>query len=58
MKNSLLSLDQYKEGLVSITEVLDAQIYYLEARKNFVTSKYNAQIARSEYLKASGSFNM
>lgn len=57
-ENSLLSLDQYKEGLVSITEVLDAQIYYLEARKNFVTSKYNAQIARSEYLKASGSFNM
>lgn len=57
-ENSLLALDQYQEGLVSITEVLDAQIYYLEARKNFVKSKYNAQIARSEYLKACGNFSM
>lgn len=57
-ENSLLALDQYREGLVSITEVLDAQIYYLEAHRNFVTSKYNAQIARSEYLKACGSLTM
>lgn len=56
-ENSLLSMDQYQEGMISITEVLDAQMYYLEACRNFIVSKYNAQIARSEYLRACGHYN-
>lgn len=53
-ENRLLALDQYKEGMVSVSDVLDAQIYYLEAQHNYIESKYKAQIARSEYYRACG----
>lgn len=47
--NERLSLEKYGEGEISIVEVIDSQVYLLEARKKYVTSKLNAQIAKSRY---------
>lgn len=47
--NEMLAVEKYGEGEISIVEVIDSQVYLLEARKKYVTSKLNAQIAKSRY---------
>ncbi len=48
-ENEELAMDQYKEGRISIVEVLNAQMYHQEAKVNHIQSKLNAQIAKSAY---------
>lgn len=52
-----LAMDKYKEGNLSIVEVLNAQIYHQEARINHIQSKLNTQIARSKMERAIGQIN-
>lgn len=53
-ENENMALDRYREGKISIAEVLDAQIYYQTAEINHVQSRLNAQAARSEFIRALG----
>lgn len=53
-ENENLALERYKEGKISIAEVLDAQIYHQTAQLNYVQSRLNAQLSRSEYIRALG----
>lgn len=50
-----MAMDKYKEGNVSIIEVINAQLYHQEARINYIQSKLNAQIAKSAMDRATGS---
>lgn len=43
-----------EEGNISIVEVINAEIYHLEAKVNFIQSKLNAQIVRSGLERARG----
>lgn len=56
-ENEELAMDQYKEGRISIFEVLNAQMYHQEAKVNHIQSKLNAQIAKSAYDRAVGIIN-
>lgn len=49
-----IAMDRYKEGSISIVEVIDAQLYHQEAQINYIQSKLNAQIARSGLDRAIG----
>lgn len=49
-----LAFEKYRKGNISIVEVINAQIYHLEAKINFIQSKLNAQIARSSLERARG----
>lgn len=49
-----ISLDNYREGLISIVEVINAQLYHLQARVNYIQSKLKAQVSRSDYYRAIG----
>ena len=49
-----LAFEKCREGNISIVEVINAQIYHLEAKVNFIQSKLNAQIARSGLERARG----
>lgn len=49
-----ISLDNYHEGRISIVEVINAQLYHLQARVNYIQSKLKAQISRSDYYRAIG----
>lgn len=49
-----IAMDRYKEGNISIVEVIDAQLYHQEAQTNYIQSKLNAQIARSGLDRAIG----
>lgn len=48
------AMDKYKEGRVSIVEVINAQLYHQEARVNYIQSKLHAQMARSGLEHAIG----
>ena len=50
-----MAMDKYKEGNVSIIEVINAQLYHQEARINYIQSKLNEQIAKSAMDRATGS---
>lgn len=50
-----LAIDKYREGDISIVEVINAQIYHLDAKVNYIQSKLNAQIAKSGLERAMGS---
>lgn len=50
-----LAIDKYREGNISIVEVISAQIYHLETKVNYIQSKLNAQIAKSGLERAMGS---
>lgn len=56
-ENEALALDQYREGNLSIAEVIDAQLYHQEARVNYIQSKLNAQMAKSSLDRATGQIN-
>ena len=49
-----ISLDNYREGRISIVEVINAQLYHLQARVNYIQSKLKAQVSRSDYYRAVG----
>lgn len=49
-----LAIDKYREGNISIIEVINAQIYHMEAKVNYIQSKLNAQIAKSGLERAKG----
>lgn len=52
-----LALDKYKEGTISIVEVINAQLYHQEAKVNYIQSKLNAQIAKSDLDRVTGRMN-
>lgn len=49
-----LAMDKYKEGSISIVEVLNAQMYHQEAELNHIRSKLRAQLAKSSLERAAG----
>lgn len=49
-----LAMDKYKEGTISIVEVINAQLYHQEAKVNYIQSKLNAQIAKSDLDRTTG----
>lgn len=52
-----MAMDKYKEGNISIVEVINSQIYHQEAKVNYIQSKLNAQIAKSALDRAVGRIN-
>jgi outer membrane protein TolC len=54
-KNADVMFDRYNEGLASVLEVLDAQLYWQKAYFNYVQAKYQLNVAYSSYQKAIGS---
>ena len=53
-KNVSVMLDRYNEGLSSVLEVLDAQLYWQKTYFNFILAKYEVNIAYSQYQYALG----
>jgi len=53
-ESETLALDKYREGSVSIVEVINAQLYHLEAQQNHIRSKLNACLAKSALQRACG----
>ncbi len=53
-KNVSVMLDRYNEGLSSVLEVLDAQLYWQKTYFNYVNAKYQLNVAYSQYLRAMG----
>ena len=51
-------LDRYREGLSSVLEVLDAQLYWQKTYFNYVQAKYELNIAFSAYQKAMGDLSV
>ncbi len=56
-KNVALMLDRYNEGLSSVLEVLDAQLYWQKTYMNYILAKYELNIAYSQYLYSVGTFS-
>lgn len=56
-ENQAMAMERYREGNVSIIEALDAQMYHQQAQINYIQSKMNAQISRSAFVKALGSYS-
>ena len=56
-KNVSVMLDRYNEGLSSVLEVLDAQLYWQRTYLNYILAKYDFNTAYSQYLYAIGEFN-
>ena len=52
-----MAMNKYREGTVSVVEVINAQLYHQEAKVNYIQSKLNAQIARSGLYRAVGQIN-
>jgi outer membrane protein TolC len=55
-RNVSVMLDRYNEGLSSVLEVLDAQLYWQKTYLNYILAKYELNVASSRYLYATGSF--
>ncbi len=53
-ESEALALDKYREGSVSIVEVINAQLFHQEARQNHVRSKLDACMAKSALQRACG----
>lgn len=49
-----MAMDRYKEGNISIVEVINAQLYHQQAQMNYIQSKLNAQIAKTGFERATG----
>jgi outer membrane protein TolC len=56
-QNVSVMMDRYNEGLSSVLEVLDAQLYWQKTYLNYILAKYEFNVAYSEYLYAGGEFN-
>jgi outer membrane protein TolC len=57
-QNVSVIIDRYNEGLSSVLEVLDAQLDWQKTYMNFIVSKYQLNIAYSQYLYAIGEFSL
>lgn len=57
-KNVDVMLDRYREGLSSVLEVLDAQLYWQKTYFNYIQAKYELNIAFSTYQKAMGELSV
>lgn len=55
-ENENMAIDRYKEGLISIAEVLDAQLFHQTAQINYVQSRVNAQLSFSGLKHALGKY--
>ena len=55
-ENETKAIERYKEGNISIVEVIEAQIYTLNARTACVQSKLEAQVAYAEYMRTTGMY--
>ena len=53
-KNVDVYLDRYNEGLSSVLEVLDAQLYWEKTYLNYIEAKYQLNMAYSAYQRALG----
>jgi len=53
-KNVEVMLDRYYEGLSSVLEVLDAQLFWQKSYLNYIEAKFELNIAYSSYMKAMG----
>lgn len=53
-ENENMATENYREGKISIAEVLDAQLYHQTAQINYVQSRLNAQVCHSEFIRALG----
>lgn len=53
-ESEYLAMEKYKEGNISIVEVINAQLYHQEAKVNYIQSKLDAQIAKSGFERAMG----
>ncbi len=53
-KNVAVMLDRYYEGLSSVLEVLDAQLFWQKSYLNYIQAKYKLNMAYSSYQKAMG----
>ena len=47
-----MAMERYKEGNVSIVEVINAQLYHQQAKVNYIQSKLNAQMAKTDFERA------
>ena len=56
--NVEVMLDRYHEGLSSVLEVLDAQLYWQKTYFNYVQAKYELNIAFSAYQRAMGELSV
>lgn len=52
-----MAMNKYREGTVSVVEVINAQLYHQDAKVNYIQSKLNAQISRSGLYRAVGQIN-
>jgi outer membrane protein TolC len=51
-------LDRYQEGLSSVLEVLDAQLYWQKTYFNYIQAKFDLNVAFSTYLRAMGELSV
>ena len=57
-KNVDVMLDRYHEGLSSVLEVLDAQLYWQKTYVNYIKAKYQLNNAFSNYQRAMGELSI
>ena len=57
-KNVDVYLDRYNEGLSSVLEVLDAQLFWEKTYYNYIISKYQLNVAYTAYQRALGELSV
>ncbi len=57
-KNVEVMLDRYQEGLSSVLEVLDAELFWQKTYMNYIKAKLELNMAYSSYLKATGELSV
>ena len=57
-QNRDVMLDRYAEGLSSVLEVLDAQLFWQKSYLNYIEAKFELNMAYSAYLKAMGEMSI
>ena len=57
-KNVEVMLDRYREGLSSVLEVLDAQLFWQKSYRNYIEAKFELNMTYSTYLKAMGGLSI
>ena len=57
-KNVDVMLDRYYEGLSSVLEVLDAQLFWQKTYFNYIQAKYELNFAHSNYQRAMGELSV
>ena len=57
-KNVEVMIDRYHEGLSSVLEVLDAQLFWQKSYLNYIEAKFELNMAYSSYQKAIGELSV